>query len=175
MIESLAFVLTGIGLSASILYYANILNNANKAKERDLINQRITMINEDFYKKWSQLLLGDWTTYEEWIIYRTKNPEDSPILSYFCTLFNSVGLLYKRKMIDSELLFSVYAPHVIIYTWTKVSPVIHGNRGLFNYSDLFSSFEYLYSEASRQYPDIRDFEGFIKAREEIYQKHSTPT
>lgn len=169
MIETLAFVLTGLGLAASIVYYANILNNANKARERELINQRITMINDEFYVKWRQLLLGEWTTYKEWIKYRVENPEDSPILSYFCTLFNSLGLLFKRGMIDSELLFSIYAPNVIIFTWDKVAPVVKGNREIYNYPGLYSGFEYLFNEARKLYPDIKSFDEMIQARQEIYQ------
>ena len=34
MIETIAFVLTGIGLAASVIYYANILSNANAARAR---------------------------------------------------------------------------------------------------------------------------------------------
>ena len=36
MIEYLPLVLTGLGLTASIAYYANILNNANKTRELQL-------------------------------------------------------------------------------------------------------------------------------------------
>ena len=172
MIDTLALVLTGLGLAASIVYYANILNNANKAKERELINQRITMINDEFYTKWSRLLLGDWRTYPEWVVHRYETPEDSPLLSYFCTLFNSVGLLYKRGMIDSELLFSVYAPHVIMFTWEKVSPVVMGNRQLFNYPGLYAGFEFLNDEARKQYPDINSIGEYLRARQEIYDKHT---
>ena len=41
MIETLAFVLTGISLAASIIYYANILNNANKTRELQLKAQEL--------------------------------------------------------------------------------------------------------------------------------------
>ena len=36
MIETIGFILTGLGLTASIVYYANILNNANKTRELQL-------------------------------------------------------------------------------------------------------------------------------------------
>jgi len=32
-LEVVALVLTGLGLTASIVYYANIIKNANKAKQ----------------------------------------------------------------------------------------------------------------------------------------------
>ena len=73
MIETLAIALSGLGLAASIVYYANILNNANKARERELINQRITMIDDEFYDKWRILMLGDWTNYKEDVFHAAKN------------------------------------------------------------------------------------------------------
>ena len=42
MIETIALVLTGLGLIASIVYYANILNNANKTRELQLEAQKQT-------------------------------------------------------------------------------------------------------------------------------------
>ena len=42
MIETIALVLTGLGLTASIVYYANILNNANKTRELQLESQELT-------------------------------------------------------------------------------------------------------------------------------------
>jgi hypothetical protein len=42
MIEYLPLVLTGLGLTASIIYYANILNNANKTRELQLKAQELT-------------------------------------------------------------------------------------------------------------------------------------
>ncbi len=43
MIEALAFVLTGLGLTASLVYYSNILSNANKTRELQLKAQNLTL------------------------------------------------------------------------------------------------------------------------------------
>jgi hypothetical protein len=53
----------------------------------------------------------------------------------------------------------------VIVTWEKVSPVVKGSREVFNYSELYSGFEYLYNEAKRQYPDIRGREAFQALKE----------
>ena len=166
MIETLAFVLTGLGLTASIVYYANILNNANKSRERELINQRITMIDVGFYAKWRQLLNGKWSTYQEWQKHRSENIEDSDILAYMCTLLNTIGLLHKNKMLDSDLIFGIYQPNLFLWTWEKVAPIVYGNRDLLNNPEQYSGFEYLYNEAKKQYPNFRSLEEFLQARQE---------
>ena len=42
-LEFVALILTGLGLTASIVYYANILNNANKTRELQLKSQEQTL------------------------------------------------------------------------------------------------------------------------------------
>ena len=36
MIETIAFIITGLGLTASIIYYAKVLENSNKTRELQL-------------------------------------------------------------------------------------------------------------------------------------------
>ena len=158
--QSISIIFAGLSIAASIVYYASVLRNANKTKDRELINQRLMMITDEFYSKWNQMMFGEWSNFEEWLTSPSGRAENGDILNYFCTLFNSVGLLIKNRMLDSDLIFSVYAPHFVIVTWEKVSPVVKGSREVFNYYELFSGFEYLYNEAKRQYPDIRGGEAF---------------
>ena len=40
MIENIALVLTGLSITASIVYYSTILNNANKTRELQLKAQQ---------------------------------------------------------------------------------------------------------------------------------------
>jgi hypothetical protein len=166
MIEYLPLVLTGLGLTASIVYYASILRNANRARERELINQRITMINEEFYAKWRKLLLGEWTTYREYLI---TDQEDRDIISHFSTMLNSIGLLHRNKMIGSELIFSIYLPNFVIWTWEKVAPFIMGVRESMNNPEHYSGFEYLYKIYKEKYPDLNSLEEFRQARIKIIE------
>ncbi len=82
MIETLAFVLTGLGLTASLVYYSNILSNANKTRELQLKAQNLTletrqgqllstfltsMISKealDFHV--DHILAAKWSSYDEW-------------------------------------------------------------------------------------------------------------
>jgi len=167
-LEVIALVLTGLSITASIIYYANILNNANKARERDLVNQRITLIDDEFYAKWRRLLGTKWSTYKEYLAKGSDLGEEvGDIMSYFCTMLNSVGLLHKKNMIGSDLVFSVYQPNFVLWTWEKVTPVTIGNREAMNLPDLFSGFEYLYGLFKEKYPDINSYEEFRQVRAKI--------
>ena len=165
--QTISILFAGFSIAASIVYYASVLRNANKAKDRELVNQRLMMITDEFYSKWNRLMFGEWSTFKEWVTVPSGRTENGDILNYFCTLFNSVGLLYKNRMLGSDLIFSVYAPHFVIVTWEKVSPVVKGSREIFNYYELYAGFEHLYNEAKRLYPDIRGREESFQALMEL--------
>jgi len=64
-IEVIALVLTGIGLAASLVYYANILQNSSKARQRELIFQRGQVYNLEYSKAFSKVInMRDWNTPE---------------------------------------------------------------------------------------------------------------
>jgi hypothetical protein len=56
MIEYLPLVLTGLGLTASIVYYANIIQNQNKARQRDQIFQRIQTQDLTWLDAWVETI-----------------------------------------------------------------------------------------------------------------------
>jgi hypothetical protein len=170
-LEIIALVLTGLGLTASIFYYANILNNANKARERELIYQRISSVSPDFYRDWNKVFLAEWSNLPEWLKHRKENPEDSPIYNYILVTFNSLGAMLKKKILDPELIFSVYGPHYLIWTWEKVRPLMIESRKMMNYSELMDGFEHLYDVARKEYPDLTGLDDFRQMRTDLLNKH----
>ena len=83
MIEVLALVLTGLGLTASIVYYANILNNDNKTRELQLQAQQqvaetrqtqlymqvfnMTVNNRTFIDSYFKLTAYNWKDYNDFL------------------------------------------------------------------------------------------------------------
>jgi len=153
-LEVIAILLSGISISASLFYYANVLANANKTREKELISQRLSTITPEFYSNTSKLFKGEWSTQLEWIDHLKEHPEDSQVSSFIMVHFNSLGVLLKNQILSHNLVFSVYAPHYIIWIWEKLCPIIRGNRELINYSELMMGFEFLYNEAKQEYPEI---------------------
>ena len=81
MIETIGFILTGLGLTASIVYYANILNNANKTRELQLESQkhaaetRQIQLLLDFHRgkiekgnqNWFEIMSLEWEIYDDFL------------------------------------------------------------------------------------------------------------
>jgi hypothetical protein len=115
MIESLPYVLTGIGIIVSILYYASVLRNANKSRETQLILQIMNKM-DDFSELWNHLTYTwTWTTIEEfWQKYGPEsNITDWIQVFRFSAFIESLGVLVDRGSLDADLLDDIYAGVII--------------------------------------------------------------
>ena len=120
-IEVIALVLTGLGLTASIVYYSNVMQNTEKARRSEILLQRINIIDEDFYDKWVKLFGEPWTTFKEWTDYRDEHPGSYNFIAYLLMTLNSIGALLKQNLIDEETLFEAFSPPLVVWTWMKTS------------------------------------------------------
>ena len=91
--EFLAIILTGLGLSASILYYASVLKNSEKARQKDIIFQSHTPRSPEYFRNFTQTVqMHDYTTridYEEKYSEEQKNGA-----MYLYSHLNVIGILF---------------------------------------------------------------------------------
>ena len=66
MIETIALVLTGIGIIASILYYTSVLRNANTTRQAQLYMGLINTFNSlEFRTQWHLIESATWEDYDD--------------------------------------------------------------------------------------------------------------
>jgi len=152
MIEYLPLVLTGLSISASIFYYAMVLRNAQKIRQRDQIYLRFQSFNMEYNRAWVDLLERDTLAPEEYI---NLDSETRAKYHYLTIRYNNVGLMLKEKMMDPELLFQIFSPRFIMRLWEFSKEVIYDNRTKNNFPTYMAAFEYLYNETKKRFPDIR--------------------
>jgi len=164
--EFLAIILTGLGLAASIVYYASILNNANKTRELQLkaqeqatetrqtqlfMNIYNNHISESNFRALMEMIWEwEWDSFDDFIEkYSIPNNKDAHVQwgRYFASL-EGLGILLKKGLIDPEL---VYDSHYlsVINLWEKFQPVIEEWRVRLNAPQLYEDPEYLYNEMVR--------------------------
>ena len=155
--EFLAIILTGLGLTASIVYYASILKNTSKARQRELIFQR----SQGYSLEYSQALnevVGqtDWTEPKEWEVKygRWTNPEGNTKFIYIMRVYTLAGILLREDAVDPKLLFQLYPPGSTISLWEQFRSVVYFLREGTNDPSMYEPFEYLYDEAKRLFPEI---------------------
>ena len=157
-----------VGILVGIYYYIMTLRNANKARWKDILLQRINTLDDDFYTRWRTYSLRDVNTYEEWLEYDEENPEAYGFISYASHMLNSIGALLKDNMVDPDSLFSVYSPIIVIWTWERYKVITEYYREHIKLPTYLENFEYLYHEAKRRFPMMvsrEEWHEFLNERE----------
>jgi hypothetical protein len=150
MIEYLPLVLTGIGIIASILYYASVLRNANTTRQAQLYMGLINTFNSlEFRTQWHLIESAKWEDYDD---YHEKYLPGSDVLTAIVmhfTFFESIGGLVEKKLIDIDLIDGILAQAVVM-TWRMYEQIIMGDRERFQTPSMWNSFEYLYNEINKR-------------------------
>ena len=156
MIEYLPLVLTGIGLTVSILYYTTVLRNANKTQQMQLETRQVQMFmnisdtrNSPEFQKliYRVVYMDEWKDLEDYFNrYGPLNSLDAySEHAYVWQLFDTVGFLLMKKVIDLSFLDDVLKA-TVLRAWRKFEPVIMANRQRVNQPNLWNQFQYLAEE-----------------------------
>ena len=158
-LEVAAILLSGIGISASLVYYANILRNANKTRQRELIIQRSQTYSLEYMRTMNDVFNQlDWEDAEEWErkYGRYTNPEENAKWTYIMRNYTLAGLLL-RQGADPDLPFELYPYSSVIGLWETFKPVVQYLRERTNDPSIYEPFEYLYKEAKKRKPDYAPY------------------
>lgn len=168
MIEYLPLVLTGLGLTASILYYTMNLRNANKTRELQLRAQehatetRQAQLFMQFYNKAStkefmeienKLLSWKFNSVQEFMekYGPNSNKEEFADFTTWLSLWEPIGILVREGFLSIRLMALSSTGDVMI-TWEKYKEVIYELRKFFKWPRYAIEFEYLYNEI-KQYAE----------------------
>jgi hypothetical protein len=149
-LEIIALVLTGLSITASIIYYANILNNSNKTREAQFI-QQITAWrqNPEGWKINEMLYEMEWSDYQDFInkYDGSNNPEHAAKRNSFLYTLDTWGHLMKTADLNREIVYDMMG-RGIVSLWEKFKPIIYEMRiNYFGDDDSYmKGFEYLYNE-----------------------------
>jgi len=150
-IEYLPIVLTGIGIMASILYYASVLRNQNKTRQVQMfMNLYATYSSPQFRRRFNDISFN--RKYEDyndfWERYGpVTNPEAFASWTSVAAFFEGLGVLVHQGLIDVGLV-NDFLGSVITQAWELMSSVFLESREI-NKIRLWDEFEYLYNEIKK--------------------------
>ena len=121
--EFLAVILSVLGLSVSIIYYANVMQNANKTQKMQLETRQIQLVmqlyetycSQDFRKRHSIMINQKWEDYDDFM---TKYDSENNVEAWAGWLsigayFNGIGVLVRRGKIDIALVDELLAARAL--------------------------------------------------------------
>ena len=153
-LEVIAILLSGISISASLFYYANVLQNSNKTQKQQLETRQAQFfmsvyrdhVTKENISDWTEMVQEwKWTDYDDyWDKYGSVHESGVKFGSYINRL-EGLGVLVKRGLIDANLLYDLNYGSIIMM-WNKFLPIIAERRRQANAPHLYCDVEYLYDK-----------------------------
>jgi len=142
MIDYLPLVLTGIGIMASILYYALTLGNSNKTRQAQLFMQAHTRFQDpEFTKMYNEVMARKWDNPNDYLEKYASEGWDDKILSVQ-SYYEGIGVLLMKGMIESDFVYELM-PTMVNTFWHKYEPIVLWVRENVNYPQFWRPIEYL--------------------------------
>lgn len=148
-IEIFALVLTGLSITASIVYYANVLTNANKTRKTQLFVQlRQQQLDIEMIQNYTELLNSEWDDFDDFQLkYESStNPLHFAKRYRVWAFLDGLGYLLHKGLIDLESCYHLLNGNASIYMWTKYRLIIEEQRIRDNNPEEWMWFEYLNDE-----------------------------
>ena len=154
-LEVIALVLTGLSITASLFYYANVLSNANKTQKQQL-ETRQAQLFMDMYKEFvsesesgTVYLLMD-MEYDDYEDFERKfghdnNPEANNMITRHMMLMEGFGVLVREEYVSVRLV-ALLTSGTIKLGWEKMKGYIYEVRKRNNMPRWSIEYEYLYNK-----------------------------
>jgi hypothetical protein len=158
--ETVLNIVPAVGVIVALVYYAMNVRNANITRKSQLAMNFYTHVTKkEFWEQWTRVLFYQhYTSYQEWDqkYGPTTNPEAAGEHYTVCQMFVGAGTLLKERVIEPRILFK-YLPQATVRTsWEKFKSWIEAIRIAYNDPEFCDMFEYLYEEAKRLYPHVKN-------------------
>ena len=156
-LEVVAILLSGISISASLVYYANVLANANKTQQQALetrqaqflMNILNTLRSVEFRNQWHLLERLEWTDFNDFLEKYDNDVESISAWTSIMMFFDGIGVMVENGLIDIDMVYPLIGGSVRM-TWERFEPLILGDREyLKSYTNAWEHFEYLYNEVKQ--------------------------
>jgi hypothetical protein len=141
--EFLAVTISIVGLSASIIYYANVLRNTNKTQKMQLETRQAqlfiqicnqTLNNPAFMKGYYVIMDSEWKDFNEYIEFLGKpGSENWNDIFLVGGILESIGVMVKENLVDISLVWSLMGRIVIEY-YEKIGPMLKERSRLWSKS-----------------------------------------
>ena len=156
-IQTISVVIAAASVVVGVVTF--IVNSRKEARQREVefLFQRTQSDLEAYYRAWFNVVtIMDWKNLDELNekYQFSTHPEERSRFNCIGHFFNSIGLLLKEKVVNPELLFTVFTPALVLTTWRRYESTLKEMRIRSNDPILWSGFEYLGNEVKKRYPEV---------------------
>ena len=147
VLSTVSVVIASVSVTLGVIYYILNRRSAQKREKLDLL-MRIYMVHnsKEFHDNDAMLMSAEFDDYQDFVKRYGQPTGREPLhlaLRQICGAYNQLGLLLYNKLIDINMVQSVFE---VERHWEKVQPVIEEARKAINDPTYLMYFEYLYDE-----------------------------
>jgi hypothetical protein len=146
--EFLAIILTGLGLTVSILYYTSVLQNANKTRQIQLFMELNSRFDNPLLMR-ALIKSRDYEgiSFDEWFEKYGPDGDREVYIDWVClqNALQGIGLLVKSNQVKAETVEELMGS-IIVLNWMRSGPIIMEMRERLGRRGAWSEVEYLYEE-----------------------------
>ena len=153
--EVIALVLTGLSISASILYYTVVLRNQNKTRQAQLYMQVWNRFaSEEGTRRAAETRGYEWDDFQDFEnkYGRENNIDAHAKRVHVWNEHNGIGLLLRKGLIDFDMVNKVAGGAIMVH-WEKWEPIIREYRKVFDNPEFHSDWEYFYKRVKKYRED----------------------
>jgi hypothetical protein len=142
-IQTFSIVVASASVVVGVIYYALQLRNQAKQRQTELVTRLYSIYaSEAFQKEWFIFMTEETNDYNT---YRKKYAVEFPPTAVF---FNEIGVLLSKKLIDIDLVNSLFGGVMMRY-WERLKPFLESCRRELNSPRLGFGVEYLCNEIQK--------------------------
>jgi ribosomal protein S8 len=111
--QALSIIFAGLSIAASIVYYASVLQNANRTQQMQLETRQAQLFmqiistyhSEEYIKAFSEIMMWEYDSYDDYMAkYGSEvNPEAYMMYRKVFGYLEGIGVLVRRGLIDPSL------------------------------------------------------------------------
>jgi hypothetical protein len=152
-VQAVSIAIASASVVAGIIYYSFQIRHQTRTRQTDLVwRMSQTLYADDYREAILKVLNLDFRDYEDFVKKYGPYLSDSPTmkaLTKINVLYDGLGNLVERKLIDFELVYSVFNT-ACCRAWEKVKPIVEGYRKASNHPTYLGDFEFLYNEMNKR-------------------------
>jgi hypothetical protein len=146
-VQTISIAIASASVFAAAIYYILQIQYQKKMRQSDLVLRLYaTFGSNEFQEHWTEFLKGDYKDYDDFVKKYSIRSNPAPECT---TLFEALGVLLKKKLIDIRLVDDLFTGPSKWF-WEKLKPIAEDTRKRFNYPQYAEHIEYLYNEVKKR-------------------------
>jgi hypothetical protein len=144
-LTSISAILAAIGVLVGVVFAILELRNLVKTRQTDRVVRLYSIMgSKDWLEAWDKFVNREMTDF-----YSYKKKYGFAELNTVLTIFEGIGVLLRRKLIDVGLVQDFFSFHVNL-VWEKLKPFAEEARQIRKTPKVATNVEYLYNEMKKR-------------------------